>query len=350
MNKKNIKKQIIPFILGVIITLLILDFRDLVLKKTNYNNLTTREKTTIYDKSSLAPAVKKIYDAVVVIKSYDGSVLSETGTGFVYKTDSKYAYILTNEHIVTSASKVITILPSGEEINAKLLGKDAYLDLAVLRIEKKYISLVATIGSSENMELGDTVFTIGTPVGEDYRGSVTAGILSGKDRMVETSVSSSEWIMKVLQVDAAINPGNSGGPLLNTNGEVIGICSMKLVDNDIEGIGFAIPIEDAIKHVELLEKGKEKEWPTLGIKMSNVTDSDAELEGVVVVEIKENSSVADSDLKKDDIITKINDTKIKNTGYLKYELYQHQVGETIEITYLRNNKEQKTKVKLKSSD
>jgi serine protease Do len=259
---------------------------------------------------------------------------------------------------------ITAIMTTDEEVDAELLGGDEYLDLAVLRIDKKYAKLVATIGSSEDMNLGDTVFTVGSPLGYNYRGSVTSGVLSGKDRMVSVSVSSSssnDWVMRVLQIDASINPGNSGGPLLNVNGEVIGICSVKLVDDSIEGMGFAIPIEYAMNHVDALEAGKKIKWPVLGISMVDLTDT-ANLnkynisvpkkitEGVAIVGIKEGTAAASSDLKVGDIVTKIAGNTVKDKSYLRYELYQHQLGDTIEVTYIRNNKEKTTKIKLTSSE
>jgi serine protease Do len=197
-------------------------------------------------------------------------------------------------------------------------------------------------------------------MGYDYRGSVTSGVLSGKYRMVTVSVSSSseDWAMRVLQIDASINPGNSGGPLLNVNGEVIGICSMKLVDSEIEGIGFAIPIEYAMNHVEQLEKGQEIEWPVLGVSMANLTDtftlyrnniriSDDITSGVVVVEAT--GAAKDGGIEKGDVITAINGKKTKNIAYLRYELYQHSAGEEVEITVNRNGKDKTLKVTLGKS-
>lgn len=359
MNKKEFFWIVFSFLMGSIGTILLLKFGIIDISHTIIKN-----GTQIYEKSSLAPAIEKIYDAVVEIESYESDTLKGNGTGFVYKIDDKYGYILTNEHVLEDSPEIIVINSKEEETKGKVLGKDKYLDLAVVRIDKKYTSLVATIGSSETMNLGDTVFTVGSPLGRIYRGSVTAGILSGKDRMVSTAVTDKEdadWVMKVLQVDASINPGNSGGPLLNINGEVVGICSLKLVKESIEGMGFAIPIEYAMSHIKSLEKGISITWPALGISMINVVDkenlmvhnitiSDKVKEGVVIKKVKEDQAAEKAGLQVGDIITKIDGIAVKNIAYLRYELYQHQAGDTISITFIRGNDEKKVKVTLTESE
>ena len=364
-NTKFVFTIVFSFVMGGIIMFALLKWTHLISEVVGSSNNTvvTKNGTQVYEKNSLAASVEKIYDAVTVVKGYQNNQLASTGTAFVYKADGKYGYLLTNQHVVSNCNKIMLVMSNDEEVEATVLGGDEYLDLAVLRIDKSKVKLVANIGSSENMNLGDTVFTVGSPMGEDYRGSVTSGILSGKDRMVSVSVSnasSNDWVMRVLQIDASINPGNSGGPLLNANGEVIGICSMKLVDDEIEGMGFAIPIEYAMNHIESLENGKKIEWPVLGISMTNVTDT-ANLyrngitiskdltEGVVVIKVVENTGAAKSDLKAGDIITKLDGNKVKNSAYLRYELYQHQAGDTIEVTYIRDGKEKTTKVTLSKS-
>lgn len=362
MNKKK-KERIeeffiilISFCTGSLFILIITGLSPLIKTK----ELNIKNKTQVYEKSSLKESIDKIYDAVVSIEEYQKDSIENSGTGFIYKIDDKYGYILTNEHILTEGNETKVILSNDKEISAKVLGKDKYLDLAVIRIDKKYAPLVATISNSEESELGDTVFTVGSPIGNTYRGSVTSGILSGKDRLVSISVDNSnnpDWIMKVLQIDASINPGNSGGPLLNVNGEVIGICSMKLVDDNIEGMGFAIPIEYAMSHVSSLEKGEKIKWPVLGIEMINVSDS-ANLarnnlsvnqkikDGVVINKLKEGTNAFKSSLKKGDIIIKINKAKINDIASLKYELYKYKTDDQIEITILRNGREKTTKIKL----
>lgn len=353
---------IFSFVIGGIVTLSLLKWTPLLneIIGSTTNTVITKNGTHVYEKTSLAAAVDKIYDAVVVVEGYKGEQLSSTGTGFVYKVDDQYAYLMTNHHVIESMEKIKVIMTDEEEVDATVLGSDEYLDLAVLKIEKKYVSLISTIGSSEEMHLGDTIFTVGSPMGYDYRGSVTSGILSGKDRMVSVAVSSTnnDWIMRVLQIDASINPGNSGGPLLNVNGEVIGICSLKLVDDKIEGMGFAIPIEYAMSHAETLENGKEIEWPVLGVSMTNISvsalsyyginvDKDIK-EGVIVVDVSADSAADKAGIKKGDVITAVNGNKTKDSAYLRYELYQHQAGDTIEVNIIRNKKEQTIKVKLDS--
>lgn len=363
---KQIFIIIFSFVIGGIVTFALLKWTPIISEVLGSSpaggTVVTKDETQVYEKASLAPSVEKIYDATVLVNTYTNETLTSTGTGFVYKVDDKYGYLLTNNHVVKDGTKISLVLTTDEEVEAEVLGGNSYLDLAVLRIPRNKVIQIANIGSSEKMHLGDTIFTVGSPMGYEYRGSVTSGVLSGKDRMVSVSVSSSrnDWVMRVLQIDASINPGNSGGPLLNVNGEVIGVCSLKLVDDDIEGMGFAIPIEYAMSHVATLEKGKQVEWPILGIEMVNVTDTvtlyrsgiklDASIkEGVVVLNAVEGSGAAEAGLKKGDVITKFAGKKVKDYAYLRYELYQHSAGDTVDITLLRDGKEKTVKVKLAKS-
>ncbi|MBQ8892225.1 MAG: trypsin-like peptidase domain-containing protein [Bacilli bacterium] len=332
---------------------------DLGVKTTSTSTCRNCSGTVIVNDGSLSAAVDKIYDAVMMIRNYKGDQIQSTGSGFVYKTDDKYGYILTNHHVVSDSTKITLIRSDDKEIEGTVLGSDEYLDLAVVRIDKSDVIETATIGTSEESKLGDTVFTVGSPLGYEYRGTVTDGILSGKDRMVTVSISgnTTDYVMKVLQTNAAVNPGNSGGPLLNASGEVIGIISLKLVQTEVENMGFAIPIEYALSHIESLEKGESIVRPMIGISMINVSDTyslyrsgillDKDItEGVVVVEVTKDTGASKSDLQKGDVITKINDEAISDYAYLRYELYKYDVGDTITITYLRDGKERTTKITL----
>ena len=370
MKKKETLKTVFlvvfSFVMGGIIMFALLKWTPLVSEVlgSSGETLVTKNETQVYEKNSLAASVDKIYDAVAMVSAYQNDTLTSTGSAFVYKTDNDYGYLLTNYHVVNGATSVTVTMSDDKEAEATVLGGDEYLDLAVLRIDKSNVSLVANIGSSEGMNIGDTIFTVGTPMGEEYRGTVTSGILSGKDRMVSVSVSnsnSSDWVMRVLQFDASINPGNSGGPLLNANGEVIGICSLKLVDDEIEGMGFAIPIEYAMNHIESLEKGEEINWPVLGVSMINANDTtslyreqitiDRNItEGVVVVQAERGSGAYDAGLTTGDVITAIDGQKVEDSAFLRYEIYQHQAGDTVEITLIRDGKEKTVKVTLGGSN
>lgn len=327
---------------------------------TTNNSCRACSGTVIVNDGSLSASVEKIYDAVMMIQNYQNNAIASTGSGFVYKTDDKYGYVLTNHHVISGATKIVLIRSDDKEIEGTVLGSDEYLDLAVVRINKSDVIDTAKIGTSENSKLGDTVFTIGSPLGYEYRGTVTDGILSGKDRLVTVSLSGSninDWVMKVLQTNAAVNPGNSGGPLVNATGEVIGVISLKLVQTEVENMGFAIPIEYAMSHIDSLESGKAIVRPMLGISMLNVTDTyalyrsgimikDDIKAGVVVVEIAKDSGASKSDLQKGDVVTKINNEKVDNMAYLRYELYKYNVGDKITITYLRDGKEKTTTIQL----
>lgn len=316
----------------------------------------------IIDNSGISASVDKAYDSVVMIENYKGKSLQGSGSGFVYKADKEKGYIMTNQHVVEGSTSLKVKLANGKKVDAKLLGGDEYLDIAIVSIPVKSVISVTSIGKTNSLKLGDAIFTIGSPVGEEYFNTVTSGIISGLNRKITVSVASNnDWLMDVLQVDAAINPGNSGGPLLNANGEVIGVNSLKLVDNQIEGMGFAIKIEDAMAHVKELELGKEIDRPLLGINLVNITDTsllarygitiDDSIEyGVVVVSVVEGTGADKSGLKKGDIITAVDSEKVTNSAYLKYILYKYSSGDKIKITYLRDGKTKTTNVVLTKNE
>lgn len=313
---------------------------------------------------AMEDAIDKIYDSVLCIEvmSEDGSIIS-TGTGFVYGKDDKYGYVLTNAHVVSESKTIQGVLSNNNSVSLTILGTDMYTDLAVLRMDVKDILQVASIGDSKNTKVGNTVFTVGSPMGSSYAGTVTKGILSGKDRLIETSTSNTNslttesYIVKVLQTDAAISPGNSGGPLVNLAGDVIGITSLKLVDEQVEGMGFAIPIEDAMNYVDTLEKGAAIQRPLVGVQILDLTNKyalyryginvDSSVKsGVILVKVNSGYPASDGGLKDGDIVTKIDGNEITTVSEFKYELYKHNIGDTIEVTYYRDGKESKTKLKL----
>lgn len=365
MNKNNngviiIVSILISFICGGIGAFVLVNYND------SNRVIVTNTGSTIKlsEENSISESVKKVYDSVVVIEGFKNKQLASTGTGFVYKQTDKKAYVMTNHHVVNGCDSVKLILSNNKEIDAVVVGSEAYSDIAVLSVDAKSILSVAVLGDSSKTLVGDTVFTVGSPEGVEYAGTVTKGILSGKDRLVAVALANSQvsdYYMKVLQTDAAINPGNSGGPICNTNGEVIGITNMKLVDSSVEGMGFAIPIEDALYYGAILEKGSNIERPYVGIGMLDIGDSfylwqngitipDKVTSGVVISSVSDNSPAKAAGLKKGDIIIKLGDHDIKSLAEFRYELYKYKVGDEVKVKYIRNGKNSETTIKLSKNN
>ncbi len=348
-------------------TLLLFFFLGIIFNYTymTYYPMTTKNIDKVIneikvEETVIEDAIERVYDAVVVVESLNNNNRIANGTGFVYDIDDKNGYIITNHHVISEGNSTFITLSNGERVEATLLGSDVYADIAVLSVPKESVIKVASIGTSEESKVGNTVFAIGAPVSIEYSGTVTRGIISGKERLVAISLAgtaSNDWLMRVIQTDAAINPGNSGGPLVNIAGEVIGINSLKLIDSKIEGIGFAIPIEDAMIYVEKLEQGEVISRPILGVQLLDVTDTyalfysnislaDKIISGAVIQAVVKDSSAAKAGLQKGDVIIKIEKKEIKNRAELRYELYKHDVGSTIKLTYYRGEELKETQVTL----
>lgn len=359
INKKNSNNTSIVLIVSILLSFVCGMLGAYLITKTVsvpqvIKNITTSELV----ENSISSSVDKVYGStVVVIASSKGKTIS-TGTGFIYKTKDNKAYVMTNNHVIDGAdSVVVEFNDKSEKIEASIVGGDKYADIAVLTIKNDNYTAVE-LGEVDELKLGDTIFTVGSPMGVDYKGTVTKGILSGKERMVAVNLTgnASDYYMKVLQIDAAVNPGNSGGPLCDVSGKVIGIISLKIVKDEVEGMGFAIPIEDALTYAESLEKGETIKRPFIGISMMDINQTTYLwqygisvpkniTEGVVVIATQVGSPAA-SKLDKGDIITGIDDEKISTVAELRYELYKHNPGDTIKIKYLRNNKENTVEITL----
>lgn len=344
---------IISLFIGVSLTLLVVYY----IPDSNGETKVVEEVVTINESDTISPAVKKVYDSVVTVLNYDRS-LQATGTGFVYKTDDDYGYILTNHHVIVDARKIEVTNMQEVTVEATLLGSDEYADLAVLRVDKDFVLQVATLGNSTDLEIGDTVFAVGTPIDVKYYGTVTKGIISGMNRTVPVTLENGdEFMMEVLQTNTAINPGNSGGPLVNMQGEVIGINTLKLVEDEIEGMGFAIPVEMATSVLDRLENGEKIERPLLGISMIDANNQYALFtykvyldkdytKGVVVIDVEDGSPASVAGFQKDDVILKIDDVEIEDNTHLRYILYKYSIGDTIEIEYERDGELKTVEVKL----
>ncbi|MCX4248627.1 MAG: trypsin-like peptidase domain-containing protein [Bacilli bacterium] len=370
---------VLVVIAGIAVVLNYVPLNEIFNSQTKIQEKVSKE-VTVTDEG-IADAVEKLYDATVVVKvSKDGKSISGWGSGFVYKRENNAAYVLTNHHVIDGSKSIDVEMSNGVSTPGTLIGSDEFSDVAVVKIDASSVLAVAEIGDSEKLRVGDTVFAIGTPVSLDYSFTVTRGILSGKNRLVEMKSSSSSsdvysffggnrdqkstdtWYMKLLQIDASINSGNSGGPLANCNGQVVGITNSKLSSSysqtSIENIGFAIPIEDALEVAENVENGKDNggEKPTLGVSMTDVAGAKAnniELpdevkNGAVVVEVMNDSNASRAGLKAGDVIIKYDNYEITDFKHLKYYLFKSKVGDKVRITYLRDGKEKTTELNLKN--
>lgn len=354
INKKNYKYMISNKEKNTIITILLtftccllifgifykVYLKDLVVEKTKI-----QKDVTVTD-SGIADAVDKVYDSVVVIENYINDRVGSSGTGFVFKTDDKYGYILTNYHVIDNSKKIVVTFTNNKKIEASLVGIDEYSDIAVLKVDKSDVISVAQIGNADSLRVGDTTFTVGAPLDSSvYSWTVTRGILSGKNRLVEVAINNTNSVMEVLQTDAAINSGNSGGPLCNSNGEVVGITNMKIASSSIEGMGFAIPIDTAIKTANDLIEGKTVSRPYLGVSVYETNSS------VIYVEYVQRGSAADkAGIEKGDKILKIDNESISSAAQFRYQLYKYNVGDKITLTIERNEKEKKLNVTLSSAN
>lgn len=351
---------IIAALVGAGAVLLVFHYYPNLASNTVTNINKTEKEVTVTD-NGIADAVEKVYNSVVIVETFSKGTAVGTGTGFIYKHTGDTYYIITNHHVVEGGDSVKIVLTDNDEVDAKIMGSDEFADIAVLSYKTDKTLSVANIGSSKDMRVGDTVFAIGAPLGNVYSWTVTRGILSGKDREVTVSLGNSQtsdWIMQVLQTDTAINSGNSGGPLCNSNGEVIGVNNMKLVSSGVEGMGFSIPIEDAVEYADKIANGESVERPYLGVSMYDVANtyyayayknSSTNLSsGVGISSVEEGSPADKGGLKAGDTIIGLNDDNIKDVATLRYKLYKYKVGDTIKITYVRSNKTETTKIILGS--
>ena len=369
---------VVGFLGGILGTFLTLQTSHSSTSNTESKQVhSTTVKTAYKNTTSTSEAVDKVKNAVVSVITYSDSSnqglfekeensdsqISSEGSGVIYKKEGKYAYLVTNAHVINGAKKVDILLADGNKVPGEVVGSDVYSDIAVVRISADKAKAVAEFGDSNQLTVGETAIAIGSPLGTDYANSVTQGIISSQGRNVKLKADNGQNIStRALQTDAAINPGNSGGPLINIQGQVIGITSSKISNNgqtSVEGMGFAIPANDVVNIIKQLEEKGKVVRPALGIQMmdlSNLSTSDlSQLKlpekisgGVLVRSTLENMPASDK-LQRYDVITKIDDTDIESTADLQSALYSHQINDTIKVTFYRDGKQQTTSIKLTKS-
>ncbi|WP_226643682.1 S1C family serine protease [Mesobacillus subterraneus] len=375
---KSILSTVMAGVVGSAITLAAVNFTDAdagnqlqpkteSASESNTNIVTT--PTSNKSSGSIADIIESSSKSIVGITNIQsqnnpfsqsqGSVESGSGSGVIFKKEGNSAFIVTNNHVIEGASKVEVSLYNGEKVAAEVVGADALTDLAVVKIDAAKAGEVIAFGDSSVLRAGDQVLAIGNPLGLDLSRTVTQGIVSAVDRSISVPTSAGEWEMNVIQTDAAINPGNSGGALINTDGKVIGINSLKISQNGVEGLGFAIPSNEALPIVnQLIEKGK-VERPYLGVSLADLAQiPDMYLEnlpdsvdsGTMVTYVDQNSAAAKAGLQEQDIIVGINDEKVEQASDLRRYMYTElQAGDSADLKIYREGKQQTLKVDLSAS-
>ena len=379
--KKGVKVLVIiliGFLSGALGSFVTLQLYQKQGNQATNNNSNTVTQTSYKNETSTTQAVNKVKDSVVSVITYssnrqsslfgtdetdtdpDSQQIASEGSGVIYKKNGNDAYLVTNTHVIKGASKVDIRLADGTKVPGEIVGSDTFSDIAVVKISSEKVTTVAEFGDSSQLNVGETAIAIGSPLGSEYANTVTQGIISSLDRTVSLKSEDGQAIStKAIQTDTAINPGNSGGPLVNIQGQVIGITSSKIASNgktSVEGLGFAIPSNDAQNIIKQLETDGKVTRPALGIQMVNLANVGANdlrklnipsslTSGVVVRSVQSNMP-ANGHLQKYDVITKVDDKEIASSTDLQHALYTHAIGDTIKVTYYRNGKEETTSIKL----
>ena len=319
--------------------------------------------------SEVTNAVDKVSEAVVgVVNIQQASFWSEggtqeagTGSGVVYRKAGDKAYVVTNHHVIDGANQIEVSLSDGTRVEAKVVGSDPLTDLAVLEIDGEHVTMIAEFGNSDTVRAGEPVLAIGNPLGLRFSGSVTQGIISGTKRSIPVDLdgdSIPDWNAEVLQTDAAINPGNSGGALVNIEGQVIGINSMKIAQQAVEGIGLSIPTNIVSPIIADLEKYGEVRRPYMGVGLKSLSEvsnyhkqetlrlpTDV-TEGIAIIEIVPVSPAAQAGLKLYDVIVELDGNKVSDVLELRQHLYNKSIGDTMEVKFYREGKIQTVNMKL----
>ncbi|MBR2680783.1 MAG: trypsin-like peptidase domain-containing protein [Exiguobacterium sp.] len=319
--------------------------------------------------SSVTNAVATAQPAVVTVNNFAQSGFSSeaveagVGSGVIYKKEGDSAYIVTNHHVVNGADKLTVTFNDGTTAEATLMRSDAMYDLAVLKVDADKVPAVISIGKSSELEPGQTVLAIGNPLGQ-FENSVTRGVVSSTSRFVPVDTDGNgqaDFNAEVIQTDAAINPGNSGGALINEEGQLVGINSMKIATAEVEGVGFAIPVDIALPIINQIEQTGEVNHPSLGVSLRDVSEfppgflteqinlPESVTAGTIIVEVQQNSSAAKAGLKARDVIVKINDKDVSSFIDLRSELIRDTDG-TVDIEYIRGGKTKTVQVEIQNAN
>lgn len=298
---------------------------------------------------------KKIGPAVVGIANFQSggnifgrsSELAEVASGSGFIIDAQKGLIVTNNHVIEGAEKLVVSLADGRNITGKLVGGDARTDLAVVQISADKLTAVS-LGDSSTLQVGEPVVAIGNPGGEDFARSVTTGVISATNRFLELQ---GEASFNLIQTDAAINPGNSGGPLVDYHGKVVGINAAKNQDTGYEGMGFAIPITDAWPTIQQLIKKGYAAHPGILVSIDERytvewASQQSWPAGAYISAVSTGGPAYKAGIRAGDVITKVNGVEITSSLEMTHELFKFEVGDTVTITYYRQENTKDVKVTL----
>ena len=310
-------------------------------------------QTIVNQEEAQMEAIEQVTEAIVGIVTFNQHSIGGQGSGIVYAVSDGNTYIVTNEHVVAGGDYFEVVFNDEDQtrVEAVLVGADAYTDVAVMRVDDFVADTVATFGNTEDLRIGQTVIAIGNPLGLEFAGSATMGVVSGHDRTVTIPIISNnrrqDWAMTVLQTDTAINPGNSGGALINLNGEVVGINSMKIAESAVEGMSFSIPTYIALPIISDLEAYGEVIRPTLGVALYNMSwipDITREhmgigadvRSGVFVSEVMNDSLASYMGVQAGDVVMKIGDVTVQDMMEFRRELFNYREGDELILEVLRD--------------
>ena len=320
--------------------------------------------------TDITDAVDKAGDAVVGITNLQSTSFwtaqgesqeAGTGSGVIYKKSGDKAYIVTNNHVIEGADQLDVTLADGTNYS-EVIGQRSMTDLAVIEVDGKNIKTIAEFGNSDTLKSGEPVIAIGNPLGLGFSGSVTSGIISGVERTIPVDLNMDgyeDWQVEVLQTDAAINPGNSGGALVNLAGQVIGINSMKIAREEVEGIGLSIPIVRPSLLLRIWNSMVKSKRPAMGIQLRNLNEISSYhqqetlmlprdiKEGVMIERVERNTPADRAGLQELDVIVEMDGEVIKDVIALRKHLYnEKQIGDEMHVKFYREGKVQEATLTL----
>ncbi|MCI2773466.1 S1C family serine protease [Staphylococcus petrasii] len=370
--KAFLQRHWIKIVIAIIILLLILILSSIFSHSKHNQNINQSE---INDKkyTTTMKIANNAVKSVVTVESNTPKNTSvqktninsdnELGSGVVYKTVDDTIFILTNTHIIDKRDNIKITYDDNKTAQAKLVGKDKWSDIAVLKVKLKDSNIKTLhIGNSNHLVVGESILAIGNPLGNDFKNTVSKGIISGINRLVPVDFdkdNNNDELIKAFQIDAPVNPGNSGGAIIDKNGDLIGVVSLKINMPSIEGMGFAIPINEAQSIANELEKHGKIEYPNTGIAIENVTELNSyertiykipnEInQGIIVKKLKDGGLGEKSGLKTGDVIVELDSKTLKDNLQYRQILFEHRQDlKTLSAKIFRDGKSQEIKIKLK---